>query len=122
VAAAHIVAAESGGMGENYLLGGADKSFLEVLRAIAEMLDRPPPARATPAPVLKTVARLAGWFSRLTRREPRITPEMAALVCRELYCAAAKAERELGYRPVPLHEMLEDSYRWLQAEGELENL
>ena len=28
-----------------------------------------------------------------------------------------KAVRELGYRPVPLRTMLEDCYRWMQAEG-----
>jgi len=27
------------------------------------------------------------------------------------------AERELGYRPVPLKTMIEDSYTWLKAEG-----
>lgn len=122
VAAAHIAAAEAGGVGETYLLGGADAPYLEVRREIAEMVDRPLPARATPAPVLKLAARLAGWFSLLTRREPRITPEKAALVCRELQCDSAKAERALGYRPVPLREMLEDSYRWLETEGELEDI
>jgi nucleoside-diphosphate-sugar epimerase len=120
VAAAHVAAAERGGTGENYLLGGTDASFLEAVRVIAEVTGREPPARVTPAFVLHTVGHLSAWLSYLTGAEPRITPEMAGIVCRHLFCDSSKAERDLDYRPVPLRPMIEESFRWLTAEGELE--
>jgi hypothetical protein len=64
--------------------------------------------------------RLSLWLSYLTRREPDLTPEKATLLSSELLCSSEKAERELGYRGVPLQTMLEDCHRWLLAEGLLE--
>jgi nucleoside-diphosphate-sugar epimerase len=39
------------------------------------------------------------------------------MATRTLYCDCSKAERELGFRPVPLRTMVEESYRWLKDEG-----
>lgn len=32
-------------------------------------------------------------------------------------CDSSKAMRELGYRAVPLRQMVEESYAWLEQEG-----
>lgn len=117
VARAHIAAAIRGRCGANYLLGGADAPFAEVLQIVAELLGRPAPRRTLPAPVLRAIAAVAVLPSYVTRREPPITPENAYLVCRDELCRSDRAERELGYRPVPLRTMLEDAYGWLVAEG-----
>ena len=55
--------------------------------------------------------------SRFTGREPFVTPEGAAYLSANVICRHDKAARELGYRAVPLRTMLEDCYRWMQAEG-----
>ena len=60
---------------------------------------------------------LGGAMSHLTGREPRLTPEAARMVTREMSCDCAKAVRELGFRPVPLHEMVADCVDWLASEG-----
>jgi nucleoside-diphosphate-sugar epimerase len=117
VARAHVAAAVRGRCGASYLLGGADATYAEVLRTIAELLGRPAPRLAPPAPVLLAIAAVAVLPSYLTRREPPITPEGTYLVCRTELCRSDRAERELGYRPVPLRTMLEDAYRWLVGEG-----
>jgi nucleoside-diphosphate-sugar epimerase len=118
VAAAHLAAWERGRSGENYLLGGADASFLEVVQRIGELLGRPAPTRPTRAFLSKLAGRLLLWGSYLTRREPDITPEKATLLSAELVCSSQKAERELGYRSVPLGTMLADCHRWM-VEAEL---
>lgn len=120
VAKAHLAAAERGRSGENYLLGGADASYLEMVRTVGEVVGRPVPSRPTPAVVLKAMARLSHWASLASGREPTLTPEIAALVTRRLFCDCGKAEAELGFEPVPLRPMFEDSYRWLVEEGLLE--
>jgi nucleoside-diphosphate-sugar epimerase len=117
VAAAHIAAWERGRSGHHYLLGGADATFLEMAQLIGKLLGRQTPSRTTPAFLSKSAARVALWGSYLTRREPDLTPEKASLLSSELVCSSAKAERELGYRSVPLETMLEDCHRWLLAQG-----
>jgi len=51
--------------------------------------------------------------------DPEMTPEMADILCRDNRVESDKAERELGYRRVPLAKCLQDSYDWLKAEGML---
>ncbi|MEW5865042.1 MAG: SDR family oxidoreductase [Pseudomonadota bacterium] len=117
VASAHVAAAEHGRRGENYLLGGADATLAELVRTIGEVTGKKVPQRVTPAWVLRLLGRANEWLSLLTGREPSLTPEAARVAARRLFCDSSKAERELGYRPVPLRTMVEDSFRWLQAEG-----
>ncbi len=117
VAKAHIAAAERGGTGENYLLGGVDASFLEFMKVIGEVTGRKVPDKAKPAWLLRMVGRVGHWFSFLTGKPPTLTPETVGLVTRKLVCDCSKAERELGYQAVPLDVMVEESYNWLKAEG-----
>jgi len=121
VARAHISAFEKGRRGHNYLLGGADATFLELVQEIGRLLGRKVPGKPTPAFVLKAVGRLSLWYSYLTSREPDLTPEYATLVCSSLVCSSEKAIKELGYKEVPLQSMLEDCHRWLIEEGLLED-
>ena len=72
-----------------------------------------------PAIVLKAMGRLYLLGLYVTGREPRVTPEAIALVCRQRFTDRGKARRELGLGPVPLAEMIEDSHRWLAREGYL---
>jgi nucleoside-diphosphate-sugar epimerase len=117
VARAHLSASERGRCGQHYLLGGADHTFLEVVQQIGKLLGRKVPSRSTPALVSKAVGRLSLWASYVTRSEPALTPEKAALLSAALVCSFEKAERELGYRAVPLSTMLSDSHRWMLDEG-----
>jgi nucleoside-diphosphate-sugar epimerase len=117
VARAHVTAVERGRTGENYILGGADASFVEVVRTMGEIIGREVKARAVRAMLLRGAARVLGWASRLSRREPFVTLESAALLSADLTCRSDKAVRELGYRATPLRTMLEDCYRWMVAEG-----
>jgi len=117
VARAHVAAFERGQSGHHYLLGGVDATFLEVVQRIGALLDRPVPKRPMPAFVSKAAGRLSLWGSYLTRREPDLTPEKAALLSADLLCSSDKAEKELAYQPVALQVMLEDCHRWLCEEG-----
>ena len=120
VARAHVAAFEKGRKGENYLLGGADASFVELLREIGAALGMPVPARPTPAWVLRLLGAFGALSGALTGKEPTLTPETARQATRELTCDCAKAMRELGYRAVPLRDMVRDCVNWLAAEGLLD--
>ncbi len=56
----------------------------------------------------------------VTGRAPTLTLESAAMVSRIIFADCTKAEREPGYKAVPLRDMLVESYDWLKAEGLLD--
>ncbi len=116
VVRAEISAFERGRTGANYLLGGADASWVECAHLVGEILGRPVPSRVLGAATLRAIAVVASLPSYLTRREPPITPEIAYVLCSNTLCSSERAVRELGYRPVGLREMLEDAHRWLVEE------
>jgi nucleoside-diphosphate-sugar epimerase len=117
VVKAHVAAFDKGRKGENYLLGGTDASFVELLREIGAALGKPVPSRPTPAWVLHVLGALGALGGALTGIAPALTPETARQATRELTCDCSKAMRELGYRAVPLREMVAGCVAWLGAEG-----
>ena len=119
VARAHIAAAERGVTGENYILNGAHAPFVKIFGEMARLMGMELKAPVVPGIVFKGMARLAGLMAAITGKDPDMTPEMADILCRENSVITDKAERELGYRPVPLEQCLKDSYTWLKAEGML---
>jgi len=120
VARAHVAAAVHGRTGENFLLGGADATFLDVVRVIGRLTGRRVPRRAMPAAVVRGLARLYALRASLTGREPDLSPQSAALVTAHARIVSDKAERVLGYVPVSLETMLGDACEWLRREGLLE--
>ena len=115
-AAAHIAAAERGKCGENYLLGGEEASFLDLVQMIGQALGKPVPRRAMPAFALKAYAQALDWISRITGREPDATPESVAFVCQNMRCDISKARRELDLQVTPLDRLIADTVRWLRHE------
>jgi nucleoside-diphosphate-sugar epimerase len=87
------------------------------VQTIGRVTGRPVPKRALPAWVLRVVGRLDQWGSYIIGRAPGVTPETVFSVTRNMACDCSKAQRELGYEPVKLDIMVEDSFRWLKNEG-----
>ncbi|GAB4575781.1 MAG: SDR family oxidoreductase [Rhodothalassiaceae bacterium] len=117
VADAVLAAVAKGRRGENYILGGPHARFLEVARGIADLLGKQKPERTAPAILLKTIARIHDLMSRVTGREPDITPEGAYFVCHDERVSSAKAIAELGYRETPLAQSLAECHAWLKEAG-----
>jgi dihydroflavonol-4-reductase len=119
VVAAHIAAADKGQNGGSYLLGGENKTMMELVKDISALVGKPAPEKETSMALLRVVAALGDLASRFTGKEPPITPEMAGLMSRRVSTSSAKAQRELGFRVVPLKEMVKDCYDWMVAEGRI---
>lgn len=119
VAKAHVIAVDRGGTGENYLLGGHDASYLEVFQGIARLVGAPLPKRAIPGWALKLYAGAADLGSRLTKKAPEVTPELAHVLADDRTVRSDKAIRELGFRAVPVQALLEECFDWLRSEGRL---
>lgn len=119
VVAAHIAAADKGQNGGAYLLGGENKPVMELVREISALLGKPAPTKETPIRLLQLFAMAADFASRFSRKQPRITPEMASMMRRRVSTTSAKAQRELGYRVVPLKDMVKDCYDWMRLENRI---
>ncbi len=117
VAKAHITAFEKAQCGSNYILGGTDATYGEMAHIIAKLLGKQKSPGTIPAFVLQIVGRSALWVSYVTRKEPSITPEKVCIVTNWNVARSDKAEKELGYKTVPLKPMLEECYSWMRTEG-----
>jgi dihydroflavonol-4-reductase len=117
VVRAHIVAAERGRTGENYILGGEAVPFAQIFREMAKLMGVQLRAPVVPRVVFKCVARIGALVASATGKQPEMTPEMAEILSGKNRVSTDKAERELNYRSRPLEECLRDSYTWLKAEG-----
>ena len=119
VVAAHIAAASAGENGGQYLLGGENKTMLDLVREVSLLLGKPAPTKEMSVGLLRLVALGGDLLSRVTGKEPPITPEVVKTIGKNTYTFSAKAQRDLGYRIVPLNQMVKDCYDWMVAEGRI---
>ncbi len=121
VAKAHVAAYHKGKSGENYLLGGVDARFLEVIQIVGELLGKPVPPRATPGWLLMAAARAKALIAGITGKEPDITPESAVMIIHHIRCDSSRAQRELEYRYTDIRPLLQDTIDWLRQAGMMES-
>jgi dihydroflavonol-4-reductase len=117
--AAHIVAADKGENGGQYLLGGENKSMLDLVQEVSALLGKPAPVKVISPQVLRAAALAGDFVSRFTGKAPAITREMVATMSKNATVSSVKAQRELGYRIVSLKDMVKDCYDWMLAEGRI---
>jgi dihydroflavonol-4-reductase len=119
VAAGHLAAAETGRIGERYILGGENMALAEILVEVARATGRRPPRLKVPYTAAFAVAVGAELMARVTGREPFTTLDGVRMARKKMYFSSAKASRELGYRPRPAHEAIADAVGWFAANGYL---
>ena len=112
----HLLALERGRPGGEYILGGENRTVLEVLAILSRQTGIAPPKKRIPY----FLAEAVGWGqrqrARLTGREPEITDEVVRIYRREWAYDSSLAIAELGYTITPLEEGLRRTVAWLRAE------
>ncbi len=116
VVRAHLAAVEKGRTGHNYLLGGTEASYAEIVQLVGKVLGQPTNKGVGRPVVLRFAGRVSERISMITGREPTISAESAAMVCGSIICSSDKATRELDYRPASLEAMFRDCIDWMVAE------
>ncbi|MFA5957652.1 NAD-dependent epimerase/dehydratase family protein [Hyphomicrobium sp.] len=119
VVRAHVAASEKGRTGHNYLLGGDEASYSEIVQIVGKLLGRPTNTRVANPFAFRFAGRALDRISPITRSEPMITAETAAFLCASIICRSEKAVAELDYKPVPIEVMLKDCIDWMIADGQL---
>lgn len=113
---AHISAVDNGVAGENYLLGGVDAGFLDVVNEIEHCLGKAETQRVQPVWLLKLLVGILSLKSKIDGKEPMLTPEKYSRAVSHIHCDFSKASAALGYRTSPVNVMIEDTITWLKNE------
>jgi dihydroflavonol-4-reductase len=114
----HIQALEKGKSGERYILGGENltlKQILDKLGAITGL--RSPTLKLPYVFALATGVVDEMVTGRIFGREPRATIDAVRMGRKMMFVTSAKAERELGWRMVPVDGALRRSVEWFRANG-----
>jgi len=116
VATGIIQAYHHGKAGNNYLLGGTDMNFKEFITKAASALDVKPTNVQLPNFLLMSLAHMKNLISRITNKEPDITPESVTIISDLYACDSAKARKELDYQTRDFEVTLCDTLEFLKDE------
>ncbi|HEX4022494.1 MAG TPA: hopanoid-associated sugar epimerase [Acidobacteriaceae bacterium] len=118
VAEAHAAALEHGRPGERYILGGENLTLKQILDRMAAITGLPSPTMQVPHSVAMTFAFFDEWITgRMLGREPRATVEAVRMGKKKMFASSARAERELGYKILPVDAALRAAIDWFRANG-----
>ncbi len=106
VVAAHLAALEAGKPGEEYVLGGDNRSLNEFFRLLARVSGVHHPVRHLPFWAGKVMGVVEVARARLFGHQPQITPGVAEIFRHDWVYSSSKSVRELAYRVTPLEEGL----------------
>jgi len=121
VATGHLLAYEKGAVGENYILGGENRTLQWILETVAELTGQRPPLIRLPHWFVTPIAHIWEGVTRLRgRSEPMLTVDSVRMARKLMYFSSEKARRELGYSPRPAVEALRDEVEWFYEHGYVE--
>jgi dihydroflavonol-4-reductase len=115
----HLAAAELGRVGERYILGGENLTFLEIAADICAVVGRPAPRTTVPGWMLSPVAYAVDAVNRLRLGPTVVSGEQIRMAGLKVFYDTSKAISELGYPLLPFREAVEKTYRWYQQHGYL---
>jgi dihydroflavonol-4-reductase len=110
-------ALEKGRIGESYIIGHENLNYKEAFTRFAKVFDIPPPQRAAPGWLLKTVGFVLQTVGKITGKKPLLTYPMAKISCDEHFFTAAKAVKELDLPQTPIEIGVKESIDWLTENG-----
>jgi dihydroflavonol-4-reductase len=118
VARTHVAAVERGQPGERYILGGENLSLKQILDKMSAITGLPSPSMKVPHSVAMAFAFFDETITgRLRGKEPRATVEAVRMGKKKMFASSAKAERDLGFRIVPVYAALRSAIDWFRAHG-----
>jgi dihydroflavonol-4-reductase len=114
----HVAALEKGRSGERYILGGENLTLKQILDKLAAITGLPSPRVRVPyALALATGVVDEVVTGRILGREPRATIDAVRMGRKKMFVSSAKAERELGWKVVPVDGALRRAAEWFRANG-----
>jgi dihydroflavonol-4-reductase len=113
---AHINAVDRGGIGENYLLGGTEGRFLDVVNEIERLMGKKESGSVQHKWVLKIILFVLFIKSKIDGKEPLLTKEKYNRAVGYIRCNYDKAVKTFDYKTTSLEIMIKDTVQWLKKE------
>jgi dihydroflavonol-4-reductase len=114
----HIAAFEKGRSGERYILGGENLTLKQILDKMAVITGLPSPSIRVPYFVALATGVLDEIITgRIRGREPRATIDAVRMGRKKMFVTSGKAERELGWKCLPVNAALSRAVEWFRANG-----
>ena len=104
VAQGHLMAAEKGADGERYILADGHASLREFAETVVRVAGRGRVPPTLPVPLARAMASIGEGISRVIRRPPLLARGQLHFFLWNAVPDSSKAQRELGWRAVPLEE------------------
>jgi dihydroflavonol-4-reductase len=114
----HVTALEKGKSGERYILGGENLTLKQILDKLAKITGLPSPTLKLPY-IFAYAAGMADEIvtGRLRGREPRATIDTVRMGAKKMFASSDKAERDLGWKIVPVESALRRAAEWFRGNG-----
>src|SRR5271166_1172155 len=114
----HLLALEKGKSGERYILGGENLTLKQILDKLGRISGLPSPTVKLPYFFAFATGVIDEAITgRLLKREPRATVDTVRMGAKKMFATSDKAERDLGWKIVPVYEALQRAVEWFQANG-----
>jgi dihydroflavonol-4-reductase len=114
----HVAAFEKGRSGERYILGGENLTLKQILDKLSAITGLPSPSIRVPYVLALATGVVDELFTgRIRKREPRATIDAVRMGRKKMFVSSAKAERELGWKIVPVDDALRRAAEWFRANG-----
>ncbi len=117
VAGAHVAALEKGRPGEKYICGGVNESYRTLFDIIAASIGVTPPKFTMTPWMTVAYGYLMEFLSEFTKRKPDLNPGQARYMSVFPKYDSSKAVKELGFRCLPLRQIVCDARDWYRANG-----
>ncbi|MGH7997580.1 MAG: hopanoid-associated sugar epimerase [Opitutaceae bacterium] len=118
VARTHVDALARGVPGRRYILGGENLTLKEILDRMAAIAGLPAPKVRIPFGAAAAYAFFSEWITgRMLGREPRATLDEVRMGRKKMFASSALAERELGFRVVPVEPAMRAAIAWFREHG-----
>ena len=118
IARMHLFALERGTPGERYILGGENLTLKQILDKLAAITGLPSPKHKVPHAVAMAFAFFDETVTgKLRGKEPRATVEAVRMGKKMMFASSAKAERDLGWRVLPVEPALRSACKWFIEHG-----
>lgn len=118
VARMHLAALDHGTPGERYILGGENLTLKQILDRMSAITGLPSPTMKVPHAVAMAFAFFDETITgKLLGKEPRATVEAVRMGKKTMFASSSKAERELGFKVIPIYGSLRSAISWFVEHG-----
>jgi len=121
VVSGQILAMEKGKTGERYLLGGDNISLKNLFSLLDEIMQTKHLQISIPPKIARFIAWLEEKKANIFKKYPRISRDWVDTFLQNWIYSSEKAEKELGYKYLPLKEGLKITCEWILSQKAVPN-